>query len=92
MKRFSVLSLVFIVIGIFTYVINRTAGEYAEPFILLGFISLFITIILGFIAIAKNEAGRLKYISISLAFVLLGVVTWAESFQIVRVMLWLKNT
>ena len=91
MKRFSVLSIVFNVIGIIIYGINRMTGEYAEPFILFGFISLFITIILGFIAIARNETGRLKYISISLAFVVLGVLTWTEPFQIVRVMTWLKN-
>ena len=80
MKRFSMLSILFIFIGIITYGINRYIGEHAELFIC------------GFFAIAKNETGRLKYLSIMVAFVVLGVVTWTEPFQIVRVLTWLKNT
>ncbi len=91
MKRFSVLSLIFIVIGIIAYGLNLSTEAYAELFILVGFISLFITIFLGFMAIAKNEGGKLKYLSITMAFVVLGVVTWTEPFQIVRVLTWLKN-
>ncbi len=91
MKLFSVLSLLFIAIGIMTYGLSRYAGELTELFILLGFISLFITIILGFVAMTKKEAGKLKYLSIMMAFLMLGVITWAEPFQIVRVLTWLKN-
>lgn len=91
MKLFSMLSLLFIAIGIMTYGVSRNAGELTELFILLGFISLFITIILGFVAMTKKEAGKLKYLSIMMAFLMLGVITWAEPFQIVRVLTWLKN-
>ena len=91
MKRFSLLSIVLIIIGIITYGINRYMGENAELFILVGFISLFVAVILGLMAIAKNEAGKLKYVTILMAFVVLGIVTWAEPFQIVRVLTWLKN-
>ena len=91
MKRFSLLSILLIIIGIIAYVINRSIGENAEVFILIGFICLFVAVILGFMAIAKNEAGKLKYLTILMAFVVLGFVTWAEPFQIVRVLTWLKN-
>ena len=91
MKRFSMLSLLLIIMGIITYGINRYMGENAELFILVGFISLFVAVILGLMAIAKNEAGKLKYVTILMAFVVIGIVTWAEPFQIVRVLTWLKN-
>ena len=91
MKRFSMLSLLLIIMGIITYGINRYMGENAELFILVGFISLFVAVILGLMAIAKNEAGKLKYVTILMAFVVLGIVTWAEPFQIVRMLTWLKN-
>ena len=91
MKRFSLLSIVLIIIGIITYGINGYMGENAELFILVGFISLFVAVILGLMAIAKNEAGKLKYVTILMVFVVLGIVTWAEPFQIVRVLTWLKN-
>ncbi|PQD93798.1 hypothetical protein CYL18_17910 [Pradoshia eiseniae] len=91
MKRFSLLSILLIIIGIIAYVINRSIGENAELFILIGFICLFVAVILGFMAIAKNEAGKLKYLTILMAFVVLGFVTWMEPFQIVRVLTWLKN-
>ena len=90
MKRFSLLSIVLIIIGIITYGINRYMGGNAELFILVGFISLFAAVILGLMAIA-NEAGKLKYVTILMAFVVIGIVTWAEPFQIVRVLTWLKN-
>ena len=92
MKRFSMLSILFIFIGIITYGINRYIGENAELFILSGFVSLFAAVICGFLAITKNETGRLKYLSIMVAFVVLGAVTWTEPFQIIRVLTWLKNT
>jgi len=91
MKRFSLLSILLIIIGIITYGINRHMGENAELFILIGVICLFVAVILGFMAIAKNEAGKLKYLTILIAFVVFGVVTWAEPFQIVRMLTWLKN-
>ena len=91
MKRFSLLSILLIIIGIIAYVINRSIGENAELFILIGFICLFVAVILGFMAIAKNEAGKLKYLTILMAFVVLGIVTYMEPFQIVRVLTWLKN-
>lgn len=92
MKRFSMLSILFIFIGIITYGINRYIGENAELFILIGLASLFAAVIFGFLAITKNETGRLKYLSIMVAFVVLGAVTWTEPFQIIRVLTWLKNT
>lgn len=92
MKRFSMLSILFIFIGIITYGINRYIGENAELFILIGLASLFAAVIFGFLAITKNETGRLKYLSIMMAFVVLGAVTWTEPFQIIRVLTWLKNT
>jgi hypothetical protein len=92
MKRFSMLSILFIFIGIITYGINRYIGENAELFILIGLASLFAAVIFGFLAITKNEMGRLKYLSIMMAFVVLGAVTWTEPFQIIRVLTWLKNT
>ena len=60
MKRFSLLSILLIIIGIIAYVINRSIGENAELFILIGFICLFVAVILGFMAIAKNEAGKVR--------------------------------
>ena len=92
MKRFSMLSILFIFIGIITYGINRYIGENAELFILIGLASLFAAVICGFLAITKNETGRLKHLSIMVAFVVLGAVTWTEPFQIIRVLTWLKNT
>ena len=91
MKRFSLLSILLIIIGIITYGINRYIGKNTELFILIGVICLFVAVILGFMAIAKNEAGKLKYLTILIAFVVFGVVTWAEPFQIVRMLTWLKN-
>ncbi|HDV7170029.1 TPA: hypothetical protein RJ119_002555 [Bacillus cereus] len=90
MKKFSVFSIILMTFGMLLFGLNRIIDSYSEPIILLGYISL-IGVVLSIIAIARREDGRLKFISLISFFVLLFFITWFESFQVLRIITWLKN-
>jgi hypothetical protein len=91
MKKYSVGSISLILIGIILYGVNWITGIFYEPIVLLGLISLLVGVVLSFAAIAKQEKGNLKFISVISFFVVLAIITWFEPFQIVRMLTWLKN-
>ena len=89
MKKFSVFSITLMTFGMLLFGLNRIIDSYSEPIILLGYIFL-IGVVLSIIAIARREDGRLKFISLISFFVLLFFITWFESFQVLRIITWLK--
>lgn len=91
MKRFSILSMIFMVIGILLFGFNWIIVGYSEPIVLFGFISSLIGIVLSFIAIAKQEVGTTKFISLLSFFVVLFLLTWFEPFQILHILTWIKS-
>ncbi|WJE17862.1 hypothetical protein QRY07_00725 (plasmid) [Bacillus cereus] len=91
MKPFSIWSLGFIISGLLLFGLNWIIEGYFESIVLIGVICLLVGIILSFIAIAKNEEGRLKFVSLISFFIVLFLITCFEPFQIIRIMTWLKN-
>lgn len=91
MNSFSIWSLGFIILGIFLFGLNWIIEGYYEPIVLIGVICLLVGLILSFIAIAKKEKGRSKFISLMSFFIVLFLITWLEPFQVIRIMTWLKN-
>ncbi|MBV6706468.1 MULTISPECIES: hypothetical protein [Bacillus cereus group] len=91
MKKFSVFSITLMTFGMLLFGLNRIIDSYSEPIILLGYISFLIGVVLSIIAIARREDGRLKFISLISFFVFLFFITWFESFQVLRIITWLKN-
>ena len=91
MKRFSILSIALMMIGLLLFGLNRIIEVYSEPIILFGFISFLIGIVLSFIAIVKREEGTLKFISPISFFVVMFLITWFEPFHVLRMITWLKN-
>lgn len=91
MKPFSIWSLGFIVLGLFSFGLNWIIEGYFEPIVLIGAICFLVGTILSFIAIAKKEEGRLKFFSLISFFIVLFFITWFEPFQVIRIMTWLKN-
>ncbi|KKK39165.1 hypothetical protein WQ57_05180 [Mesobacillus campisalis] len=91
MKKYSIGSISLMLIGIILFGVNWMTGIFYEPIVLLGLISILVGVVLSFAAIAKQEKGNLKFISIISFFVVLAIITWFEPFQIVRMLTWLKN-
>lgn len=91
MMPFSIWSIGFIVLGLLLFGLNWIIEGYFEPIVLIGVICLLIGIILSFIAIAKKEAGRLKFVSLISFFIVLFLINWFEPFQVIRIITWLKN-
>jgi hypothetical protein len=91
MKQFSIWSIIFMFLGLFSFGLNWLIEGYSEPIVLIGFIFLLIGVIFSFIAISKKENGRIKFLSLASFFIILFLVTWFEPFQVVRIMTWLKN-
>jgi hypothetical protein len=90
-KRFSIFSLGLMMIGLFLFGLNWMIRGYSEPIVLLGYLSFLIGSVLSFIAIAKQEEGKLKFISIFSFFIVMFLITWFEPFQILRMITWLQN-
>ena len=90
-KRFSKWSITMITMGLLLFGLNWAIDAYSEPVVLLGFISFLVGIVLSFIAIAKQEAGNLKFISLISFFVVMFLIAWFEPFHVLRMITWLKN-
>lgn len=88
---FGKYSIGLIILGSLLLMLNQLASEYSEPLALIGFLLLFSAGSAVFIAALKREPGQLKVWSISILFLVLFIVTWAEPFEILRLMTWLKN-
>ncbi|WML31196.1 hypothetical protein RCG24_04765 [Neobacillus sp. OS1-32] len=91
MKRFSILSITLMIMGLLLFGLNWIIDGYSEPIVLLGYISFLVGIVLSFIAIAKREDGTLKFISLISFFVVMFLIIWFEPFQVLRIITWLKN-
>ncbi|MEZ0481518.1 hypothetical protein [Planococcus sp. SSTMD024] len=88
---FSKHSLGLITLGSLLLMLNRLMSGYSEPLALIGFLLLFTAAGAVFMAFVKSEPGHLKVWSLSVFFVVLFIITWAEPFEILRLMTWLKN-
>jgi len=88
---FGKYSMGLIVLGSLLLMFNRLMSGYSEPLALIGFLLLFAAAGAVFLAVLKREPGQLKVWSLSIFFVILFVITWAEPFEILRLMTWLKN-
>ncbi|MFN0312455.1 hypothetical protein [Kurthia sp. ISK08] len=91
MNRFSKWSIGLMIIGLLLFGLNRVLEGFSELIVLFSFISFLVGIVLSFIAIANQEEGTLKFISLISFFVVLFLITWFEPFQFVRIFTWLKN-
>jgi hypothetical protein len=91
MKLFSLLSFGFIVLGLLLFGVNWIMESYTEFIVLLGFVSLCVGILLSFIAIAKQEEGILKFISLFSFFIILFLTTWFQPLEFIRITTWLNN-
>ena len=78
MKTFSIWSIGFIVLGLLTFGLNWIMEGYFEPIALIGTFLLLIGAIFNLIAIAKNEKGSIKFISLASFFIILFLVSWFE--------------
>ncbi len=56
-----------------------------------GFGLLFISLLLSFGAVFKREQGKAKFLPVLTFFLFSFIITWNESFQIVRLLTWMKN-
>jgi hypothetical protein len=90
-KRFSILSIALMIIGLFLFGLNWIIDGYSEPIVLFGFISFLVGMVLSLIAIAKRERGTLKFLSLISFFVMMFLITWFEPFQVLRIITWLKS-
>ncbi|WP_409292932.1 hypothetical protein [Peribacillus sp. SCS-37] len=91
MKQLSKGSIVFIVLGLFLLGVNWRMEGYLELIVLIGLVFLFVGALLSLIAIAKQEEGSLKFVSLFSFFIVLFFITWLEPFQVIRILTWLKN-
>ena len=91
LKTSSIRSIVFILLGLLSFGLNWIIEGYFEPIAFIGTIFLFIGVVFSFIAIFKKEKGSIKFISLTSFFIILFLITWFEPFQVIRIMIWLKN-
>ncbi|MFB9973104.1 hypothetical protein FPQ10_00005 [Allobacillus sp. SKP2-8] len=91
MKSRSVWSITFIVLGLLFFALNWILKGYSELIVFIGAIFILLGAIFSFIAIFKNEIGRMKFISLVSFFIILFLITWFEPSQFLRIVTWLKN-
>lgn len=91
MKPFSIWSMAFIVLGLFSFGLNWIIEGYFEPIALIGFIFISLGAIFSFIAIARREKSRIKILPLTSFFIILFLIAWFEPFQVIRIMTLLKN-
>lgn len=91
MKRFSRLSLGFLIAGL-VFLLWKTQMEgSAEPVLLTALLCLVIGAIFSLLAMAKKEKGKTKFTAIASFFAVTFMITWFEPFEIIRLMTWLKH-
>lgn len=78
MKSNSIWSIVFIILGLLSFILNWVIEGYSELIAFIGAILILLGAIFSFIAIFKNEKGSMKFISIFSFFIILFVITWFE--------------
>lgn len=91
MVPFSKLSIVFVALGLLAFVINSIADGIIAPVALMGFVFLFLGVLLSFIAMSKKESGNTKVISFVAFFSISFYVVWFEPHLFLYVVTWLKN-
>ncbi|WP_108671406.1 hypothetical protein [Peribacillus acanthi] len=87
----SIWSVIFFILGLLSLSMKWIFEGYYEPVVLIGLIFLILGVIFSFAAIAKQEKGRLKLISLFSIFLILFLITWFEPIDVTRMMTWLKN-
>ena len=91
MKKFSLWSIGFMVLGIVLLSFSHIFVNRVELVFLLGSLSCLIGIILSLLAIYKREEGVLKFVSFCSFFIVLFLISWFEPFQFIRALTWLKH-
>ncbi|MFB6465483.1 hypothetical protein ACE38V_01565 [Cytobacillus sp. Hz8] len=92
MKSFSHWSFVFMVLGSLLFGINWMIEGYFEVIVIIGLVCFMIGMIFVFCSILKREKGNLKVISLIIFFLVFFYITWFKSFQVLRIVTWLKNS
>ncbi|MCK1992112.1 hypothetical protein GW626_17305 [Peribacillus muralis] len=90
MKNLSRWSIVFAVIGTAAfgcYFVNPKAFD----FLIFGFGSLLLGLILSFGAMFKNEKGKTKFLAVAVFFLFGFFLVWNEPFQVIRLLTWMRN-
>ncbi|WP_243291775.1 hypothetical protein [Bacillus sp. FJAT-47783] len=91
MKPFSIWSLALTVLGLLLFGFNWIIEGYFEFIVLIGSFVILLGALSSFIAIAKGEKSRIKLISLASFFIVLFLIAWFEPFQVIRILIWLKN-
>lgn len=91
MKSYSKGAFGFIVLGMLLIGFYWGKEDLSEPVGLIGFLFLLLGVAASFTAIAKQEPGKLAYISLLSCFMALFLFTWIEPFLLIRLLTWLKN-
>ena len=91
MKSLSIWSIVFAIIGVLLFGFSYIFPEYFEILMSLGFGLLIIGSLLCFGAMLKRETGIAKFLSVAAFFILSFIIIWVDPFQIVRLLIWMKN-
>lgn len=92
MKKFSRLSMLFLLAGPTLVIAYWLMQDSVEAFFLTGLLSWFLGGILSFLAIVRRENGKTKFATLISVFVIGLAIIWFEPFEIVRMMTWLKNS
>ena len=88
---FSKLSIIFAAIGALLLSLSYIYPNNFEIFMVSGFASLIIGLVLSFAAFFKREQGQIKFIPVIAFFLLSFIITWNDPFQILRLLTWIKN-
>lgn len=91
MKKLSIFSILFAIIGLLFIGSSYIYKNSLEPLMLLGFITLLIGLLSSFGAMIKREQGKMKFLAAATFFVSGFIIAWFEPFQILRMLTWLKN-
>ncbi|WP_052352742.1 hypothetical protein [Neobacillus dielmonensis] len=87
----SKLFIVFTGIGILLLGSSYIFHGILDLLVFSGFVLLFLGLVVSFAAMFRKEQGKMKFLAVGAFFLFSFVVTWIDSFQILRLFTWIKN-
>lgn len=90
-RKFSLWSMGMMIAGLILFGLTAGIEKHVEILFLLGSLSFVFGIVFSFVAIAKQEEGWLKFISLCSFFIVFFLISWFEPFHFIRALTWLKN-
>jgi len=91
LKFYSYISICIVAIGGGMLLFNYLNKDFNEPLVFAGFIAMLLGAIFSFVSVARNESGFLKFVAVGAFFTVILLACVLEPFQIIRMMVWLKN-